>query len=141
MSYLLDTCVISEFTRKTPSRRVVKWLDRLTEGDLYLSSITVGELARGIARLKAGTKKRSLDAWLHGELMPRFEGRLVAVDEVVAIEWGKVSGSAMSRGFQISMADGLIAATARLHSQILVTRNVADFAETGVSLLNPWEDV
>ena len=141
MSYLLDTCVLSEFARPTPAPAIVRWLDAQPEEELHTSAVVLGELARGVALLDDGSKKRRLAAWLHGELRTRFGDRVLAVSPVVALQWGQLSGEASRRGVTVSMANGLIGATAVVHSLTMVTRNVDDLGATGARVLNPWEDV
>lgn len=140
MSYLLDTCVLSEFTRKKPSSAVVAWMSSQPEDTLFTSTIVLGELARGVALLPDGDKKRQLAAWLHNDLRARFADRALSVSSVVALQWGELSGDASKQGITVSMADGLIGATARAHSMTVVTRNVEDLEATGARVLNPWED-
>ena len=139
MSYLLDTCVLSEFARPEPEPRVAAWLEAQSEEDLYLSSIVLGELARGVARLESSTKKRRLSAWLHSDLRPRFRDRVLGVTAEVALRWGELSGAAARRGIAVSMADGLIAATAVVHSLTVVSRNVEDLERAGAMVYSPWE--
>jgi toxin FitB len=140
MSYLLDTCVISEFARPEPESRVLRWLSAQDEEELHTSAIVFGELARGVARLDDGAKKRRLAAWLHNDLRVRFRERILGVSGEVALKWGELSGESMRCGVGVSMADGLIGATAIVHSMTVVTRNVADLERTGALVLNPWED-
>lgn len=140
MSYLLDTCVLSEFTRKDPHAGVVKWLDAQSEADLFLSVVVIGELARGVAQLADSAKKRRLHAWLYTDLCDRFQGRILPVSEAVALAWGEMTGRQARDGVQIGMADGIIGATAVTHSLVVVTRNTRDIARTGAAVFNPWTD-
>lgn len=141
MSYLLDTCTLSECARKIPQQKVLEWLNAQNEDSLYLSVIVIGELAKGIARLDESTKKNHLSSWLYTDLLDRFNGRILPVTQDVALEWGMISGRLASEGRTISMADGLIAATARKHSLVVATRNVNDLLPTGVPVFNPWTDL
>ena len=140
MSYLLDTCTLSEFARKRPAPRVVAWFQTQKEEDLFLSVIVLGELAKGIAHLDETPQKHRLHSWLYTDLCDRFDTRLLPVTRNVATEWGTRSGNLRRQGIQISMADGLIAATALVHSLVVVTRNTDDIAPAGVPVFNPWED-
>jgi len=140
VSYLLDTCVISEFVRPRPSPRVVGWLQAQSEDELYLSVVTLGEVARGVARLPDGSRRRRLSTWLHHDLHQRFRQRLLPVSGPVALRWGEISGRAAAGGVQVAMADGIIGATAIVHGLVVVTQNVHDLAATGAVLFNPWAD-
>jgi toxin FitB len=141
LSYLLDTCALSEFARQAPAASLVNWMHTQPEDELFTSAIVLGELARGVALLDDGPKKRRLNAWLHSDLRARFRGRILEVSGEVALKWGEVSGEAARRGVTVSMADGLIGATAIIHSLTVITRNVTDLAATGALVLSPWEDL
>ncbi|OGA12020.1 MAG: hypothetical protein A3D95_05930 [Betaproteobacteria bacterium RIFCSPHIGHO2_12_FULL_69_13] len=138
MSYLLDTCVVSELSRPRPDRGVVAWMSEADPAFLHLSVITIGEIRRGTLRLPAGKRRTSLSSW--GERLRRsFSGRVLPVDEAVALRWAEIAARAEQSGRPGSFADGLIAATALDRGLTLVTRNVTDFEPFGVSLLNPWK--
>lgn len=101
---------------------------------VFLSVVTLGEVIKGAALKAAADERaaRSIADWAD-ILRQRYENRILSVDAEVAMEWGRLA-AIRPRG----MADGLIAATARVHRKVVVTRNVADFADAGVALLNPW---
>lgn len=138
MSFLLDTNVVSEWTKPRPNAGLVGWLGQVDESDVFLSVVTFAELRRGIERLPAGVRRRRLDEWLRGELPLRFEARIVGVDGAIADEWGRLVARREARGRTIQAMDALIAATAQVHGLTLVTRNTADFEASVKSLLNPW---
>ncbi len=138
MSFLLDTNVVSEWTRPRPNPGVVEWLSQVDEDEVFLSVVTFAELRHGIERLPAGARRRRLDEWLSHDLPLRFEGRVVGVEGAIADEWGRLVARREARGRPISAMDALIAATAQVHSLTLVTRNTADFQASVKSLLNPW---
>lgn len=138
MSFLLDTCVISELTARRPARAVVEWVDAVEDGRLYLSAITIGEISRGIERLPDSARRRELRAWLEGELLSRFQGRILALDAPVMLTWGELTARLEAQGQALPAMDSLIAALALHHRLALVTRNEKDFAGTEVSLVNPW---
>jgi toxin FitB len=138
MNYLLDTCVISELITTRPNEKVVHWIDSIDEEKLYLSVITIGEIKKGIEKLSGSSRKDELNDWLHEELLPRFKNRLVALDVEVLLEWGALTGGLELIGKKMPAIDSLIAASAIHHDFTLVTRNLADFAETGVNNYNPW---
>jgi predicted nucleic acid-binding protein len=137
--FLLDTNVISELRKVQSGRadlRVAQWTNGVDAADLFLSAISIYELEKGIllTERKDPPQGAVFRAWLDGQVLPAFDGRIFPVDTTVA-----------QRGAQLSVPeprplhDGLIAATALVHGMTVVTRNVADFAPTGVRLLNPWD--
>lgn len=135
---LLDTNVISEPTAKRPDARVMAWLAAQESDTVFLSAITLGELRRGILLLDAGRKRRGLLGWLDNEIKPAFAGRILAVDAAAMEKWAGLSAAAKKRGHDARSFDLLIAAVALVHDFTLATRNTADFAATGVRLVNPW---
>lgn len=137
--FLLDTNVPSELTRPRPEPKVSAWLDNAEDGTLYLSVVSLGEIQKGVAALAPGKRRQELQRWLDETLRPWFEGRILPVDERVAERWGVLSGQCQVQGRPLKVADGLIAATALEHGLTLVTRNVRDFRDLGVRLLNLWE--
>lgn len=139
MNYLLDTCVISELTTKRPNEKVIKWVDSQVEERLYLSAITIGEIMKGIEKLANSQRKESLTAWLEDELLERFSGRLVDLDVAVFLVWGQLTARLELAGKKMPAIGSLIAAIAIQGDFILVTRNVGDFTDTGVKILNPWD--
>ncbi len=140
MTYLLDTNVISEVRRPQPDVNVLTWLDGADEERLYLSVITVGELARGIALLPSGKRKVALAEWLGTDLQLRFGHRLLSVDGEAAFIWGRLMADARRQGRALSVMDGWIAAIALRHQLVIVTRNVRDFDNLGLEIFNPWLD-
>lgn len=141
MSYLLDTCVISELVRKSPDKSLVQWVDNQNEFDLYLSVITLGEIQKGITKLSSSKKKELLTSWLKDELGVRFAERIVPITDEVALMWGNMLGEAEKNGRPLSVVDMLIAATAKVYDLVVVTRNVRDMKAGDVDILNPWETV
>lgn len=137
MSYLLDTCVVSELSRPRPDPGVVAWMSEADVVSLHLSVITIGELRHGTLRLPVGKRRSSLSGWCE-KLRQSFSGRVLPVDEPVALRWAEIAARAEQAGRPGSFADGLIAATALERGLTLVTRNVTDFEPFGVSRLNPW---
>jgi predicted nucleic acid-binding protein len=138
VSFLLDTNVVSEWTKPRPNPGVVEWLGQVDEDEVFLSVVTFAELRHGIERLPVSTRRRQLDEWLRNELPLRFEARIVGVDGAIADEWGRLVARREGRGRPIQAMDALIAATAQVHGLTLVTRNTADFHPSVKSILNPW---
>ena len=141
MRYLLDTCVLSEPLKRHPSKRVIEWLKGQDEAQLFLSVITLGELRKGICKLDPGDRRNELDRWIDQDLMDRFAGRVLPVDQEVAGQWGEMSAQAEALGKTLSVLDALIAATSIVFSMTLVTRNTHDMNATGARLLDPWCDL
>jgi toxin FitB len=138
VNFLLDTNVVSEWTRLRPNAGVITWLSECDEDSVFLSVITIVELRHGIERLAAGSRRRHLDTWLGDELLPRFEDRILSIGPAIADLCGRMVARREALGRPIHAMDALIAATATAHDLTLVTRNSTDF-ETSVKLiLNPW---
>jgi toxin FitB len=138
-AYLLDTNCISELVRAEPDPGVMTWLEAADETLLYLSVLTMGEIRKGIAALSQGKRRTRLETWLEVELRARFAGRILSVDAVVADRWGLLAAAAKSEGKPLSTIDGLLAATALQHNLTIVSRNVNDFANVRIQVLNPWQ--
>lgn len=138
MNYLLDTNVISELVAKQPSQKVMDWIDTIPDERIYLSVVTIGELKKGIEKLPAAQRKELLRDWLNEELLVRFAGRILPIDTAVMLIWGQFTATLEQRGRKLPAMDSLIAALALKSGFTLVTRNEADFFDTGVTVLNPW---
>jgi predicted nucleic acid-binding protein len=135
---LVDTCVISEMQRPTPSLAVLRWLRAVPDKDLRLSVLTLGELRKGAELLDPGARRTALERWLDG-LVERFSDRILPIDKEIAMRWAVITASGRRAGRARPMIDTLLAATAVRHGLILATRNVADFEGTGAQILNPWD--
>ncbi|MCG6138086.1 MAG: type II toxin-antitoxin system VapC family toxin [Nostoc sp. LLA-1] len=138
MTYLLDTCLISEMVAKQPNQQVLNWLDAQMPETLHLSVITIGEIAKGISKLTDSQRKKSLTKWLNETLPNRFENRILSIDVPTMVLWGNLVGQLEQNGRPLPIVDSLIAAIALQNSLLLVTRNEKDFAGTGVVIINPW---
>jgi predicted nucleic acid-binding protein len=137
--FLLDTNCISEVVRSRPEPRVLKWMEAADESLLYLSVLTLGEIRKGVAGLPQGNRRTQLETWLELDLRARFAGRILPIDALIADRWGLFAADAKRKGKALSAIDGLLAATAVHHNLTIVSRNVADFALTHATVLNPWE--
>ena len=138
MRSLLDTCVVSEVARQNGNEGVKNQISTLSEDDLFLSVITIGEIAKGICLLEPGRKKNRFSKFLH-DLEQEHGNRILEIDSETARIWGELSAATRRKSKSTSVADGLIAATAIRHGLRVMTRNVADFEHTGAMILNPWE--
>lgn len=132
----MDTNVLSELAKPKPEPLVVAWL-RAHEPDLYLSTITIGELRRGIESLPAGKRKTARQSWFT-DLCKRMEGRILSFNTSTAHIWGQKMAAWDKKGTPVASLDSQIAATANRHNLTVVTRNVSDFKNTGVKLFNPF---
>ena len=138
MSHLVDTNVVSELRRAKVGKadpRVTAWAESVPAASLFLSVITILELEMGVLLIERRDPAQGaiLRAWLDGQVLPAFSGRILAVDTAVARRCAKLHVPDPR-----SERDALIAATALTHGLTMVTRNVADFEPTGVGTLNPW---
>jgi len=136
--YLLDTNVISEWTRLRPDPAVVAWLETAEEDALYLSVLPFAEIRLGIEPLPAGPKRARISAWLDRDLAARFEGRIIGIERAIAEAWASIVARGRARGTSPTILDAFMAATALVHQLTLVTRNERDLAGLGVLILNPW---
>ena len=138
MSYLIDTCCISELVKKKPDSNVVKWFADQDELSLYLSVITFGELRKGIEKLPDSKKKKELNRWVKEDLKHRFKNRIFNIKKEEVDKWGEILATAEKNGKPLPAIDSLIAATALVHDLSVVTRNTQDMEGSGVELINPW---
>jgi predicted nucleic acid-binding protein len=135
---LLDTNVVSELRKVRlgkADKQVARWADSVEASDLHLSVIAIQELEIGVLLVERRDPAQGsiLRTWLNGHVLPAFHGRIVDVDIAIAQRSARLNVPEPR-----PVRDGLIAATALVHGMTVVTRNVADFAPTGVAVLNPW---
>lgn len=137
MSYLVDTNIYSEPVKPKPEPKVVDWL-RKHERDLYISTVTVGEIRSGIERLPEGKRKTQLRAWLQA-ICDCMKGRILSFNNSTAHVWGQLKAKWDKAGISVPSLDSQIAATAHRHGLTVVTRNTSDFDRTGVKVVNPFD--
>ncbi len=140
MNYLLDTCIVSELIKNEPNKKVVNWIDSIDEMKLYLSVITIGEIEKGLSKLPDSKRKSLLSEWLHEDLLIRFTNRIINLDIDTLFQWGKMSAALKIKGLKMPTIDSLIAATVKQNDLCFVTKNIKDFENCGIELLNPWEN-
>ena len=133
--FLLDTNVVSELRRPIPHQSILYWIRRVPAEQLYLSSVTIGEIQAGIeiTREQDAVKARELEAWLN-RVLATYD--ILAVDAAAFREWAKL----MHRRSDTLMQDAMIAAVAIVHRLAVVTRNVRNFQHFGVPIINPFAD-
>jgi predicted nucleic acid-binding protein len=139
MRTLLDTCVLAEIRKPDGNLSVKAAISALDDQEIYLSVISVGEIARGIHLLPKGKKKSALTSWLEG-LRKNFADRILPVDHEVSLIWGEITAIAQKHGEVIPGVDGLIAATALHHGLQVMTRNVRHFRASRAKIVDPWTE-
>ncbi|WP_428662982.1 PIN domain-containing protein [Reyranella sp.] len=137
MRFLLDTNIISNVTRPTPSESLLTWMAEQADEDLYISSLTVAEIWRGVLEKPAGKRQRELEAWFAGPEGPQslFAGRVLAFDEKAALAWARLMADGKTHGRPRSALDTIIAAIAEVNDCVIVTDNERDF--DGKEIVNP----
>jgi toxin FitB len=138
MSYLIDTCCISELFKKKPNPNVLNWFTDRDEFSMFLSVITFGELRKGIEKLPDSKKKKELNRWVNEDLKHRFKNRILNINLEEVNKWGEILATEEKNGRPLPAIDSLIAATARVHDLSVVTRNSLDMEGSGVEVINPW---
>ena len=135
--YLLDTNIISNVTRPVPSEALVLWMAEQPDENLFISSLTVAEIRRGVLEKPAGKKRHELESWFTGSEGPQalFAGRVLPFDEAAALIWAQLMAAGTAMGRSRSALDMIIAAVAEANGCVVVTDNERDFA--GVEIINP----
>ena len=137
MKYLLDTNVISEIQKINGDAKVKRYVHSIGLENLYLASITVGEICFGIEKLPPCKKKHELSVWFYIQIPQWFKNRIISLESDVFIEWGKLCARVKRT---LPSEDSILAATAIFHNMTLITRNIKDFEDIeGIKLINPWE--
>ena len=134
---LLDTNIISNVTKPAPSEALVAWMAEQSDKDLFISSLTVAEIRRGILERPAGKKRRELERWFSGPEGPQalFAGRVLPFDERAALVWARLMAESAAKGRPRSPLDMIIAAIAEANDCVVVTEDEKDFA--GLKIVNP----
>ena len=135
--WLLDTNIISNATKPAPSERLIAWMAEQADQDLFISSLTVAEVRRGILEKPAGMKRRELERWFSGPEGPQalFAGRVLPFDERAGLIWARLMAEGTAKGRPRSPLDMIIAAVAEANGCVVVTENERDFA--GLEVVNP----
>ncbi len=136
---LLDTNVLSELIRREPDEGVVSWLDSLDTAAVATTAITAAELFYGVARLPQGRRKQQLSEAIHGLIDEDFDGRVEPFDVTAAVHYAGLVSDRDALGRPIGVTDAQIAAITRKLGATLATRNIDDFKDTGVDLIDPWQ--
>lgn len=133
----LDTNVVSETLKKAPDEAVIAWLVR-HDAELALPTVTIAEIAYGIEKIRPDQRAVRLEQGL-ADWRRRFADRIFGLTESAALAYGELMGAAVRQGRPMSAPDGMIAAITRVNGGRLATRNLDDFATTGLDLMSPWD--
>ena len=135
---ILDTNVISEPLRLQAEPRVIAWLDAQEPSELWLTAITATELQTGIERMPEGAKRRNLEVQIRAILDEDFSGRIAAIDVDAAPYYAEIAAAKARLGQKVEVLDVQIAAIARLRGAVVATRNIKNFDNCGIELVDPW---
>ena len=137
MRYLLDTNIISNIVKPVPSESLMAWMAEQIDQDLYIASLTVAEIRRGVLEKPAGKRRDRLEIWFFSPEGPQalFAGRILPFDEKAGLIWARLMADGKAKGQPRSALDAIIAAVAEANSCVVVTDNEKDFA--GIEVLNP----
>lgn len=136
---LLDTNVLSELMKGEPDARVTRWVESQTASHLYVSSISQAEILHGILLLPAGRRRAAIEAAAKAMFAEDFAGRVLAFGSDTALPYAQIAVERRRRGWPIAQFDAQIAAIARSRGFTLATRNVADFEDCGIQVVDPWK--
>ncbi len=137
---LLDTSVVSELMRVAPSAQVLRWVDARPTRELFVSAVTEAEIRTGIAFLPEGARRRGLAAAAERCFRGLFDGRVLAFDSAAARAYAEIAAARRAAGRPVPQADCQVAAIARSRGMAVATRNVRDFDDSGVDVVEPWAD-
>jgi predicted nucleic acid-binding protein len=136
---LVDTNVVSEPWKPTPSARVLAWMDAQAVETLFLSAITVAELRFGIAAMPAGKRRTILQDRLERDVLPLFAGRILSFDLDASRAYADLMAKARTSGRAMGICDGFIAATAVARGLAIASRDAKPFEAAGLEVINPWD--
>lgn len=137
MRYLLDTNIISNFTKPAPSQSLIAWMAEQADDDLFIASLTVAEIRRGILEQPSSKRRDQLDGWFSGPQGPQalFAGRILPFDERAGLVWARFMADGKAKGRPRNALDAIIAAVAETNDCVVVTDNERDFE--GIEIVNP----
>jgi predicted nucleic acid-binding protein len=137
MRYLLDTNIVSNITKPTPSESLLTWMSQQHDEDLFITSLTIAEIRRGVLEKPAGKRRDQLEAWFSGPEGPQalFAGRVLSFDERAGLVWARLMADGKAKGRPRSALDMIVAAVAEANGCIVVTDNENDFED--VQIVNP----
>jgi len=135
--YLLDTNIISDVIKPDPSKSLLAWMGTQRDDELFIATLTIAEIRRGILEKPRGKRRNALDAWFAGPEGPQalFAGRILPFDEQAALLWARLMAEGKAAGRPRNALDMIIASVAGANDCIVVTANERDFM--GLTILNP----
>lgn len=136
---LIDTNIISEMMKPVPDTIVMAWIDPQEIAQLFVSTITMAEISYGLNVLPEGHRRHDLEHAFNKAILEAFENRILTFDELAAYNYGKIMSYRKKLGQPMGVPDGQIAAIARTHNAIVATRNIRDFTNCGLQLINPFD--
>ncbi len=136
---ILDTNIISEMMKPNPSTKVVAWMDQQASMQLFMTTITIAEIVYGLHALPHGNRKQWLEQAFHNAALEAFKNRILSFEERAAFQYGKMMSLRKAEGRPMSVPDGQIAAITSVHRFAIATRNVNDFLNCGIEVINPFE--
>ena len=139
--WLLDTNVVSELRKPKPDSKVANFISAQPGETLFVTDVTFAEITFGIEQLGDATRRTDLRLWLERNLRPLFTGRTLAITEGVIVRWKTMAVEGQKRGHTFGQPDLFIAAIAALQDLVVVSRDVREFIEAGVSVFDPWASV
>jgi len=140
MAWLLDTNILSELRKPSPTFRVVDFVANTPLLELYISEVTLAEIRYGIQRAADPVREKELNRWLEEKIRPMFADRVLPISEEIMLKWRILVEDGRKAGHTYSQPDLIIAATALHHGLTVVTRDRSEFHHAGVAVLNPWTD-
>lgn len=135
----MDTPLLVEILHAKPDDWITHWIDAINEDEIYLSTVTISEINYCIDKIDDGKQKERLCTWMKKELLPRFNGKIIPIDEEVFKEWKALVSELKAVNKPLSAFDGLIAATVRAKRLVLITYNRETFSATGIEVSDPWQ--
>lgn len=138
--YVLDTNVISELMRPAGAVHVFNWIAARPLGELFTTAVTQAEILFGLSLMPPGRRRSQLVAAAEAMFANEFAGRVLTFDAAASRHYADIRAGRQFQGAPISVFDAQIAAIVRCHEAVLITRNVADFRECGITIINPWTE-
>lgn len=139
MRCVLDTPLLVEIIQAKPDDWITHWIDAIDEDEIYLSTVTINEINICIEKMEDNNLKEQLHTWMNNEFLPRFNGKIIPIDEEIFNEWQSLVAELKTAGKPLSAMDGLIAATVRAKGLVLITYNREIFSEAGIEVSDPWQ--